>query len=144
MMWQWHPEHQAALNRLKAAISNTSLLKFFNPQEEVEIQADSSKDGLGAVLMQGKRPVAFVSRAVSTAEQNYAKIEKELLAIVFALKKCHQYVYGVTIKVQSDHKPLEAIVTKPIGKAPARLQRMLLQIQKYDIHLHPWQGHGGS
>ena len=75
--------------------------------------------------MQGKRPVAFVSRAVSTAEQNYAKIEKELLAIVF-----HQYVYGVTVKVQSDHKPLEAIVTKPMGRAPARLQRMLLQIQK--------------
>ena len=85
--------------------------------------------------MQGKRPVAFASRALSTAEQNYAQIEKELLAIVFALKKCHQYVYGVTIKVQSDHKPLEAIVTKPIGKAPARLQRMLLQIQRYDIHI---------
>ena len=52
---------------------------------------------------------------------------------MFALKKFHQYVYGV--KVQSDHKPLEAIVTKPIGKAPARLQRMLLQTQKYDIHV---------
>ena len=72
MMWQRQPEHQAALDRLKAAISNTSMLKFFNPREEVEIQADSSKDGLGAVLMQGKRPIAFASRALSTAEQNYA------------------------------------------------------------------------
>ena len=59
IMWQWQPEHQVALDRLKAAISSALLLKFFNPREEIEIQADLSKDGLGAVLMQNKRPVAF-------------------------------------------------------------------------------------
>ena len=42
-------------------------------------------------------------------------------------------MYGTRVKVQSDHKPLEAIITKPISRAPARLQRMLPQIQKYDI-----------
>lgn len=133
--WQWHPEHQAALDKLKAVISNAPQLRFYDPKEAIEIQADASKDGLGAVLMQGRRPIAFASRALSGAEQNYAQIEKELLAIVFALRKFHQYVYGVPVKVQSDHKPLEPILTKPIGKAPARLQRMLLQIQKYDIQV---------
>lgn len=135
IVWQWQPEHQAALDRLKAAISAAPQLKFFSPREEIEIQADASKDGLGAVLMQAQRPVAFASRALSAAEQNYAQIEKELLAIVFAFRKFHQYVYGVTVKVQSDHKPLEAIITKPIGRAPARLQRMLLQLQKYDMRI---------
>lgn len=132
--WQWHPEHQAALDQLKAAISSASVLRFFDPKEEVEIQADASKDGLWACLMQGKQPIAFASRALSGAEQNYAQIEKELLAIVFALKKFHQYVYGLPVKVQSDHRP-QAIVANPIGEAPARLQRMLLQIQKYDINV---------
>jgi hypothetical protein len=46
MAWQWHPEQQAALERLKKAISLTPLLKLFNPQEEIEIEADASKEGL--------------------------------------------------------------------------------------------------
>lgn len=54
---------------------------------------------------------------------------------MFALWKFHQYVYGVPVRVQSDHKPLEAIFSKPIGAAPALLQRMLLQLQRYDIHI---------
>ncbi len=65
-------------------------------------------------------------RALSATEINYAQIEKELLAIVFALRKFHQYVYGVPVRVQSDHKPLEVILSKPIGAAPALLQRMLI------------------
>ncbi|KAJ8383911.1 hypothetical protein AAFF_G00213740 [Aldrovandia affinis] len=109
--------------------------RFFNPKEEIVIQADASKDGLGACLMQNEQPVAYASRALSRAEQNYAQIEKKLLAIVFALKKFHQYIYGAEVRVQSNHEPLEAIISKPIGQAPARLQRMLLQIQKYDIHI---------
>ncbi len=85
--------------------------------------------------MQKQQPIAYASRALSAAEKNYAQIEKEPLAIVFALRKFHQYVYGVPVRVQSDHKPLEAIFSKPIGAAPAHLQRMLLQLQRYDIHI---------
>ena len=85
--------------------------------------------------MQGKKPITFTSRAMSGAEQNYAQIEKYFLAIVFALKRFHQYVYGISFKVQSDHKQLEASITKSIGKAPARFQRMQLQIQRRDIHI---------
>lgn len=68
-------------------------------------------------------------------EKRYAQIEKELLAIVFAAKRFHQYVFGRPVTVQSDHKPLEAIVRKPLNKAPARLQGMLLQLQKYDLNI---------
>ncbi len=85
--------------------------------------------------MQKQQPIAYASRALSAAEIHYAQIEKELLAIVFALRKFHQYVYDVLVRVQSDHKLLEAIFSKPIGAAPARLQRMLLQLQRYDIHI---------
>lgn len=73
----------------------------FDPKEPIEVQADASKDGLGAALMQNRQPIAYASRALSAAEKNYAQIEKELLAIVFALKKFHQHVYGVPIRVGS-------------------------------------------
>ena len=72
---------------------------------------------------------------MTVSERNYAQIEKELLATVFAVRKFHQYVYGVTVNVQSDHKPLENILRKPLGTAPSRLQRMLLQLQSYDLNV---------
>ncbi|KAL0152625.1 hypothetical protein M9458_052348 [Cirrhinus mrigala] len=128
--WQWHPEQQTGLNQLKTAITTAPVLRHFDPKEPMEVQANASKDGLCATLMQKQQPIAYASRALSAAEKNYAQIEKELLTIVFALRKFHQYVYGIPIRVQSDHKPLEAIFSKPIGAAPARLQRMLLQLQR--------------
>jgi len=73
--------------------------------------------------------------AVSSAERNYAQIEKELLAIVFACTKFHQFIYGFNTAVQTDHKPLESIVKKPLHKISPRLQRMLLRLQKYDLSL---------
>jgi transposase InsO family protein len=58
-----------------------------------------------------------------------------MLAVVFALNKFNQYVYGRPVTVHSDHKPLEAIAKKPLRNAPKRLQGMLLKIQKYDINI---------
>lgn len=54
---------------------------------------------------------------------------------MFAAKRFHQYVYGNTVTVQSDHKPLEVIFKKHLNKAPARLQCMLLQLQRYDLKI---------
>ena len=76
---------------------------------------------------------AFATRALSDAETRYAQIEKELLAVVFGLEKFHQYTYGRPVTVQSDHKPLEVIVKKPVFKAPKRLQRLLLRLLVYLI-----------
>jgi hypothetical protein len=66
----------------------------------------------------------------------YAVIEKELLAICFGCKKFHDYVYGKgPITIETDHKPLLAIMTKPIHKLSARMQRMRLRLQHYDLKL---------
>uniref|UniRef100_A0A8C5M1Z9 Gypsy retrotransposon integrase-like protein 1 n=1 Tax=Leptobrachium leishanense TaxID=445787 RepID=A0A8C5M1Z9_9ANUR len=135
ILWQWGPEHAKAVQSLKQALIEAPVLQFFDPTKAVVIQADASKSGLGACLLQDNCPIAYASRAMTTTEQNYAQIEKELLAIVYATKKFHQFVFGKTVTVQSDHKPLEAILTKPLSKAPARLQRMLLQLQRYDLEI---------
>ena len=114
-------------------LSSAPVLNYFDPSKTSTIQADASQHGVGACLLQQGNPVAYASRSLSPSESNYAQIEKELLAIVFACEKFHQFIYGFTTKVQSDHKPLETIFTKPLCSVPPRLQRMLLRLQKYDL-----------
>ena len=97
------------------------------------MQCDASSLGLGAAILQEGKPVAFASRALSSAEKNYSQLEKEMLAIVFALRRFDQYVYGREILVESDHQPLETILQKPLHEAPRRLQRMMMELQRYDL-----------
>ena len=92
------------------------------------LNVDASSTGLGAVVMQDGKPVAFSSKTLTTSEGRYANIETELLAIVWGAEKFHTYVYGRRIIVETDHKPLEAIFKKPLNAAPPRLQRMLLKL----------------
>jgi len=73
------------------------------------------------------------SPALTDAEPRYAQVEKELLAIIFACIKFHQYIYARPVVVQSDHQPLEAIFQKPIARTTPRLQRMLLRLLEYNI-----------
>ena len=135
--WDWQPEHDKAIERLKAVLTSKPALAFYDVNEPVTIQADASQSGLGACLMQKGKPVAYASRAMTSAEQNYAQIEKEMLAICFATSKFHQYMYGKpSVSVQTDHKPLESILKKPLCNAPPRLQRLMLRLQPYDLVVH--------
>ena len=132
--WVWDHPQQDAFNTLKKAVVSTPILRYYNLQEEVTLQCDASQSGLGAALMQNGQPVAYASRALTPTETRYAQIEKELLAIVFACDRFEAYVYGRReVNVESDHQPLEMIVKKPLSSAPKRLQRMLLQLQKYNL-----------
>ena len=109
--WTWHPEHDKALDNLKAMLTSIPALAFYDVTKPVIIQAEASQSRLGACILQKGKPVAYASRAMTQAEQNYAQIEKEMLAICFATSKFHQYVYGKSaVSVQTDHKPLESIL----------------------------------
>jgi len=132
--WIWDHAQQHALETLKKAVTSTPVLRYYNLKEEVTLQCDASQSGLGAALLQNGQPVAYASRALTSAETRYAQIEKELLAIVFACDHFEAYIYGRDqVHVETDHKPLVSIVLKPLDKAPSRLQRMLLRIQKYSL-----------
>jgi transposase InsO family protein len=133
--WNWGEEQQSAFNEIKRAITETPILAYFQPNQPLLIQCDSSQSGLGAVLLQQGKPIDYRSRSLSTAERNYAQIEKEMLAIVFALERFNTYTFGRRTIVHTDHKPLISIVKKPLNEVPKRLQRMILQIQKYDYEL---------
>ena len=111
------------------------MLRFYDPDKELSIQCDASQTGLGAALLQGGQPLAFVSRALTDTETRYAQLEKEMLAVVWSIEKFDQYTYGRRVNMISDHKPLESIMKKALANAPKRLQGMMMRLQKYDINL---------
>ena len=133
--WSWQPEHDVAMQLVRETLALDSVLTLYDVRKPATIKADASQSGLGCGLMQQGRPVAFASRALTEAEQNYIQIEKEMFAICFACHKFHQYIYGKSIDVHSDHRPLESILKKPSGKASPRLQRMMLQLQSYTLNV---------
>jgi hypothetical protein len=125
-----------AFEELKQLLSNAPVLRYYSMNEPITVSCDASMLGLGAVILQGDRPVAYASKALTTTEQAYAQIEKELLAIVFACSKFHQMIYNrQDVIVETDHLPLVRIIEKPISQIPMRLQKMLLQLQKYTFKL---------
>ena len=134
--WTWEGEHEEAIERLKRTLVSKPVPAYYDDNKPIIIQCDASQAGLGACIAQEGKPVAFASRSLFPAEKNYAQIEKELLSIVFACEKFHQYVYcQQTVTVESDHKPLEYIWKKPFSKTPPRLQRLMLRLQPYDLKI---------
>ena len=129
----WEANEQQAFKDIKALISSAPLLKYFNPDLPVEIQTDASSSGLGACLMQGGQPVQYASRALTETEKRYSQIEKEMLSVVFGLTRFHTYTYGRKVTVYNDHKPLAAVLKRPVGENPIRLQRMLCRVMGYDF-----------
>ena len=131
--WHWDENQQKAFEEIKKLITFHPVLRYYDVAKEVTLQCDASQSGVGAALLQEGQPVAFTSRAHTSTERNYAQIEKELLAIVHACDRVDQYVFGRDITVETDHKPLEVILQKPLLAAPKRLQRMMMQLQKYNL-----------
>lgn len=129
--------HGAALRQLKEMLVTAHVLRYYDVTKSVVVQADRSSKGLGAAILQDNGVVEFASRKLTPAEENYAQIEKELLAVVFAMERFRTYLYGRTdvVTVETDHKPLISIVKKSLTAAPKRLQRLLLRLQAFSYRL---------
>ncbi|KAK2701564.1 hypothetical protein QYM36_019794 [Artemia franciscana] len=111
-------------------------ISFFNYKSlNVELKVDASSHGLGANLCSDGEVVAYASHALSKTEQKYSQLEKEMYAIVYGCKHFHHYLYGRRVNIITDHHLLETIVRNSIHKAPPRVQRLMLQLQPYDLHL---------
>ena len=119
--------------KLKTVITQTPVLQFFDVNKPVTLSVDPSSKGMGAVIMR-EGPVAYASKALTECQQRYSQIEKEMLAIAFGCEKFKEYLCGQEkITVETDHKPLESILKKPIISAPPRLQKMIMKIQCYPL-----------
>ena len=138
--WQWGERESNALCDLKESLTSDPVMAYFDLSRDTEIYCDASPVGLGAVLIQRDRNnsrnthiVAFASRALSATEQKYPQIDREALAIVWAVSHFHLYVYGSEFVVVTDHKPLEAIWNNPRSKLSARLEKWTLRLQAYNF-----------
>ena len=105
--------------------------------EGFTIYSDASKMGLGCVLMQNNKVVAYASRQLKPYEQNYPTHDLELAAVVFALKIWRHYLYGVKCEIFTDHKSLKYIFTQK--ELNMRQRRWLELLKDYDltINYHP-------
>ena len=132
----WTLEADQAFRKVKDTLTSTDVLHYFDASKPVTLSVDASQQGLGATVIQNHGVVAYASRALTPAEQRYAQIEKEMLAVVFGCEKFHKLIYGKSdVTIESDHKPLENIMRKPIHSAPMRIQKMMLKLQPYEFTL---------
>lgn len=153
--WRWRQIHQNIFNKVKKRLGESCALAHFDIEQETIVTCDASAYGLGAILsqrstirgegtsredygQQGERVVAYASRTLTPAELNYSQIHKEALAIVFAVEKFHQYLYGRNFVLRTDHKPLVSIFGSNIGipsAAASRLQRWAIRLSAYDFSI---------
>ena len=152
--WRWTSECDKAFKSAKKALTSSGVLIHFNPSFPIKLAADASAYGVGAVIAHvqpdgSEKPIAFASRTLSASERNYAQVEKEALALIFGVKKFHQYLYGRKFTLVTDHKPLTTILGPKKGipsLAAARLQRwaVLLSAYQYDIQFKPTKEHSNA
>ena len=131
--WEWSESCKKAFQIIKKKLTEAPLLTYYNPDKELTIQVDSSKDGLGAALLQDGRLLEYASRSLTPSERKWAQIEKEALAVIYGLERFDQYTFGRLVHVQNDHKPLETILRKPLSQAPKRIQSIMMRLHRYDI-----------
>ena len=129
----WTKDMQREFDTTKQAIVESTQLVHYHSSKPVTIETDASIKGLGAVLLQDGKPVRFLSKSLTAAEAGYSNIERELLTVLFACEKLHIYIFGRGVTLNTDHKHLESIFHKPVSLAPARLQRVLLRLAKYNL-----------
>lgn len=86
VLFIWEKPQQDAFEAIKDILSREPILTFFDVKKPVCVSVDASKCGLGAVITQDERPIAYASRSLTETEKRYAQIEKELLAVTFGLE----------------------------------------------------------
>ena len=135
--YTWSPNCEEAFQSLKRSLTTAPVLAQPDVTKPFDVYCDASGNGLGCVLMQEGRVVAYASRQLRKHEANYPTHDLELAAVVHALKIWRHYLLGNTCHIYTDHKSLKYILTQP--ELNMRQRRWLELIKDYDleIHYHP-------
>ena len=127
---------------MKQAVQKAPVLQLADPAKPYVVTCDASDVGIGAVLEQedadGCHPIAFASRKLSGAEQNYPVHERELLAIVYALKEWRTYLHGSRFVIRTDHHPLRYLDSQ--SSLSKRQMRWMEVLQEYDYSIQYVKG----
>jgi hypothetical protein len=105
-------EMHGIIPKAQGVVKDKPILKFLDMDKEFLVCTDTSKEGLGGVLMQYGRVIAYISRKLRKHEEKYATHDLELLAIVYALRDWRHYLIGWKFELKTDHCGLQHIFTK--------------------------------
>jgi hypothetical protein len=135
--FEWKEECEKSFQELKQRLVTAPVLTIPSSSGDFVIYSDAFHKGLGCVLMQHGRVVAYASRQLKNYEQNYPTHDLELAAVVFALKIWRHYLYGEKCEIYTDHKSLKYFFTQK--ELNMRQRRWLELIKDYDcsINYHP-------
>lgn len=144
--FKWKDEHGKCFQDIKNCIVNESQLGFFDRQDKTFVITDASPYGLGAILIQKngndeERVIMYASKSLSEVERRYCQTEREGLAVVWAIERFHQYLFGAKFTLITDHKAL-TFLFKPSSKPSARIERWVLRLQGYDFSVVYKEGKG--
>ena len=110
--FEWTKDCEKSFQELKGRLTSAPILTIPDGNEGFVIYSDASKMGLGAVLMQNGKVIAYASRQLKDYEKNYPTHDLELAAVVFALKIWRHYLYGVRCQIYTDHQSLKYFFTQ--------------------------------
>lgn len=133
----WKEKQQESFDILRNHLIHEPILQFPDFSKTFNVTTDASNFAIGAVLSQGEiskdLPISFASRTLNKAESNYSTTERELLAIIYAVKHFRPYLYGVKFNIITDHRPLVWLFnTKDPG---SRLLRWRLKLEEYQYNI---------
>ncbi|KAJ1701330.1 hypothetical protein LUZ63_001109 [Rhynchospora breviuscula] len=113
----WSPQAQVAFDTLKQAMTTTPVLTLPDYSKQFVIETDASALGMGAVLMQGNKPIAYLSKSLGIRNQGLSTYEKELLALITAVKKWKHYLLGQTFIIRTDQISLKHLLEQKVTNA---------------------------
>ncbi|CAM8994324.1 unnamed protein product [Rhodiola kirilowii] len=131
--YAWSPMAAEAFNALKKALATTPVLALPDFTHPFTIQTDASGSGIGAVLLQHSRPLAYFSKKFTPTMQRSSTYNRELCALVAAVHKWRQYLLGGRFVIETDHQPLRTILTQTIH-TPEQ-QKWIAKLMGFDFEV---------
>ena len=130
---KWTPEAEEAFVQLKKAMTEAPLLALPDFSQDFVIETDASGNGIGAVLMQQGHPIAYISKALSIKHQALSAYDKEMFAILFAVRKWHYFLVGRHFIIRTDHQPLKYLLEQRVTTPSQHI--WLGQLMSYDFDI---------
>ena len=128
--WVLAFEQEAAFSSLTNLLVENACAAYFDVKKATSLIVDASPTGLGSILLQDDRAIAFASRSLSDVESRYSQTEREALGVVWACEHFNQYLQGDPLfTIITDHEPLRCIWKK--SRPPLRIERWGLRLQPY-------------
>ena len=136
--FQWSLEHDASFNSMLKALTNDTVLGSFQPGASSTLTVDASDVGLGGVLEQFGKPILYIARRLSKSERGYSQTQKEALAIYWAVKRLHKYLFGSEFLIVTDHESLKHIFSPSASvnrSTSSMLQRWAVALSGYNYSI---------